>query len=70
MTSTRITIGSDLVYWLRSAYHGKFINEFGFVPTDSQLVSIGLTHLKSYQTGKEFDVQIDKKKKCIKIKEC
>ena len=68
MTTVRIRINQRIIKKLRDQYENKIINEFGIIPTESQLVLIGLLELRSFQTGREIEIKFKNGKIKYQIK--
>ena len=68
MVKKRVFIDSISINKLKESYSKKLENEFGFEPTESQLIEIGLAELEAYQKNKTLNISFSKKGKKLIIK--
>jgi len=68
MAKIRVLISKRFIIKLKDQYEQKMIEEFGLIPTDSQLIEIALCELDAYKKNKEINIGFTKKGKRLIIK--
>jgi len=68
MVTTRVRIKNELLIWLHNQYDKQFPELLGIIP-HAEVLEIGIRQLQSNITGKTFNITINKKRKCLIIKE-
>jgi len=65
MTSARVRIEKSILVKLKERYEKQVYDEHKIIPTESQVVTIGLLELEAYKLNREVDIKFKKNGKMI-----